>query len=130
MSYKYAVLNDDGTAVIEYRTYPTPLEASAIKRLATGLLKVRPVVTNLLPFTDMQRSTETVTIEAERVVISNTVEDLPEADRKALHNKKINDQIVAIESRQARAVREAALGSPAYLITIEQEIADLRAQRL
>lgn len=37
-------------------------------------------------------------------------------------------QILALEAGQARAVREAALGSPAYLQAIETQIVTLRAQ--
>lgn len=48
-----------------------------------------------------------------------------EAERVA----QIDAQIFAIEQRQARAVREAALGDPAHLIVINAQIVALRAQR-
>lgn len=48
-----------------------------------------------------------------------------EAERVA----RIDAQIFAIEQRQARAVREAALGDPAHLIVINAQIVALRAQR-
>ena len=45
-----------------------------------------------------------------------------------LHNSKIKQQIAAIEAGQARAVREAALGDPAYLTQLEAQIQTLRVQ--
>lgn len=99
MSYKYAVLSDDGLSVAEYRTYPNPLDLATCKRFADGSLKVREVVETLLPVTDLQRSNHVVTIEPNRVVITNTVEDLPEDERKVIHNKKINDQILEVEQQ-------------------------------
>lgn len=41
----------------------------------------------------------------------------------------IDAQIAAIEQRQARAVREAALGDPVYLTAINAQIEALRALR-
>lgn len=43
-------------------------------------------------------------------------------------NVIIKQKIAAIESGQARAVREAALGQPAYLQSLEIEIQNLRLQ--
>lgn len=48
-----------------------------------------------------------------------------EAERVA----KIDQQIAAIEAKQARAVREAALGDTTYLVMINAQIEALRAQR-
>ena len=45
-----------------------------------------------------------------------------------LHNGKIKAQIASIEAGQARAVREAALGSTTYLTQIEAQIQALRVQ--
>jgi hypothetical protein len=43
-------------------------------------------------------------------------------------NDRILEKIADIESRQARAVREAALGDTAYLHQINDQIVALRAQ--
>lgn len=48
-----------------------------------------------------------------------------EAERVA----KIDQQIAAIEAKQVRAVREAALGDTTYLVMINAQIEALRAQR-
>lgn len=48
-----------------------------------------------------------------------------EAERVAA----IDQQIAAIEAKQARAVREAALGDTTYLVMINAQIEALRAQR-
>jgi replication fork clamp-binding protein CrfC len=45
-----------------------------------------------------------------------------------LRKSKIKQEIAAIEAGQARAVREAALGSPQHLIEIEAKIQALRSQ--
>jgi hypothetical protein len=45
-----------------------------------------------------------------------------------LRKSKIKQQIASIEAGQARAVREAALGSPQHLIEIEAKIQELRSQ--
>lgn len=45
-----------------------------------------------------------------------------------LANGKIKAQIAAIEANQARAVREAALGSSVHLQEIETKIQELRGQ--
>lgn len=42
-------------------------------------------------------------------------------------NRQVIAQIAEIEARQARAVREAALGSPQYLQQVEAQIQALRA---
>lgn len=44
-----------------------------------------------------------------------------------LHNAKVKAQITAIEGSQARAVREAALGQPQFLQSLEAQIQALRA---
>ena len=44
----------------------------------------------------------------------------------AQHNTKIKQQIAAIEVASTRALREAALGSPAFLTKVEAQIQDLR----
>ena len=46
----------------------------------------------------------------------------------ALFNSKIKQQIAGIEAGQSRAVREAALGQPAYLQQLEAQIQALRVQ--
>lgn len=133
MSYKYAILSEDGSAVIEYRTYPEPLDLDTCKRLADGSMKVRPVVESVFPVEANQRSVEVVTIEADRVVISNRAEALPLAELNAAHNKRINDQIAGIESTiTQRRIREAVLDPVAQVWLAERnaEIADLRAARL
>lgn len=43
------------------------------------------------------------------------------------HNANVKAQIAGIESSSTRALREAALGSPAFLIAIEAQIQGLRA---
>lgn len=73
----------------------------------------------------------------ETVVVPLTAEELADIAARAptpeqIEAKRIADidaQIRTIELRQARAVREAALGDPAYLQQIEAQIAALRAQR-
>lgn len=102
MSYKYAILNDDASAVVEYRTYPNPLNLETCKRLADGSPKVRPVVVNITPPNEYQVSRDTVSIGDDVVTISNVLEDLPEAQRKLIHNKIIDDQILEIEQQALR----------------------------
>ena len=50
------------------------------------------------------------------------------AMQRQIDNAPILAQIAVIESRQHRAVREAALGSTAYLEQIEAQVAALRMQ--
>lgn len=45
-----------------------------------------------------------------------------------LHNRKLLDKIIQIELKSTRALREAALGSPSFLVKIEEEIQNLRKQ--
>lgn len=101
MSHKYAILNDDASAVVEYRTYPEALDLATCKRLADGSLKVRPVVENITPPNEYQTSRDVVSI-GDVVTISNVLEDLPEAQRKLIHNKIIDDQILEIEQQALR----------------------------
>lgn len=51
----------------------------------------------------------------------------PPEQLDAQHNAKVKAQITAMEVSSARAVREAALGSPSFLIAIEAKIQELRA---
>ena len=50
----------------------------------------------------------------------------PQEQLDAQHNAKVKQQIAAIEVASTRALREAALGSPAFLTKIEAQIQDLR----
>jgi len=50
----------------------------------------------------------------------------PQEQLDQQHNTKVKAQIAAIEALSIRAMREAALGSPAFLIAIEAKIQELR----
>lgn len=67
-------------------------------------------------------------IVSDRVVRTYSVIERAQAEIVADINAPLLKQIGIIESGQARAVREAALGNPAYLLTIEARIQALRAQ--
>ena len=67
------------------------------------------------------------TVLADKVVRTYSVIDLPVADVKAETNRPTLKKIACIEAGQARAVREAALGSPGHLAQIESQIQALRA---
>lgn len=51
-----------------------------------------------------------------------------QAERDAAHNSTLKQKIAEIESKQHRAVREAALGDATHLAAIEAQIDALRAQ--
>lgn len=97
MSHKYAIVSDDETTVIEWRTYPNALDLATVKRLPSGRLKIRPVIESRQAVTALQNSVDVVTVGVDSVTVTNQVTEKTTDEKRLITNRAINQEILDLE---------------------------------